>query len=81
MTWTSDKLYQVKQRRNLIVELFNEIHKVGHMGECDQCHKETQVILDPDTVDEGEFEYCKDCLKVRFERITKRILEEEKKTR
>ncbi len=81
MSWTSDKIYQVKQRRNLIVDLFNHIHMDGHIGECDKCHEEKQVILDPDTMDEGEFEYCEDCLKVKFERITKRILEEEVRTR
>lgn len=43
----------------------------GYRGECDGCHLETTVLLDEDTVGEGDFEYCKACIEGFIERTKK----------
>lgn len=43
----------------------------GHHEECDGCHRETTVLLDEETIDEGDFVYCKACIEGFIERAKK----------
>ena len=60
-------------RRRTLALLKEVIKTEGYHGECDDCHDDTQVIEDPDTADQGHFEFCKNCIERRIIRISRRI--------
>lgn len=45
----------------------------GRMEECDDCHRETLVVVDPSTVETGEYVYCKGCVWHQVKRIKDKL--------
>ena len=45
----------------------------GRLEECDDCHRRTLVVVDPSTVETGEYVYCKGCVGSRVKRIQDKI--------
>lgn len=57
---------QARRSRRLSVlrDMEEAIELEGHWEECDRCHEEKRVVMDPDTLCEGEFVMCRLCIRL-----------------
>jgi hypothetical protein len=50
------------RRLSILQDMDEWIDASGHWEECDRCHTEARVVHDPETLNEGDFVYCKRCI-------------------
>ena len=50
------------RRLSILQDMDESIDLAGHWEECDRCHTEARVIEDPETLNEGNFVYCRKCV-------------------
>ena len=50
------------RRLSILQDMDESIDISGHWEECDRCHTEARVVHDPETLNEGDFVYCRRCV-------------------